>query len=261
MKKIRFGRTLPILLLSLGLLISSCEMANPSDTGTTESTKIEQPISPLDYAVEAELSAWLDSTGFVAGLTQNDFLNMNGYDGKTLKDSVDFHKYGGGCSGIAVKDDDLVEIEGELYAKGIKLAIKNDYQVSEDEKTATYQNRIVMMELTDGFSLPFDIEMSDDAKTVLEKLGKDGRCAWSDPLNHFIPDEEGGNVMTLLNGSEGSISSFLQLEKLSDSYILTYEETAEEADANKTVVRVFELILSDEIRMVGIEVYETSNIG
>ena len=80
-------------------------------------------------------------------------------------------------------------------------------------------------------------------------------------MNHFIPDEEGGNVMTLLNGSEGSISSFLQLEKLSDSYILTYEETAEEADASKTVVRVFELILSDEIRMVGIEVYETSNIG
>ena len=262
MKKI--GCLLLIAVICLGLL-AGCESADakvtshsntkptqliPITSFTTPSTETVPSVGDpnLDGPFDG-LSAFLDSENFVPGVSQSDFcdqLEKYRYDGKTVLELAIGYHYdspdGGGYAG-----------------RNNQLDYRNDYEVTEDQQHANYNNYFKTVVPLEGMSLPYGIVFTDTVYDALEKMN-----LTIDPHKDFVADEgsdicmtlfqNGGTKLTLLDmGREKSPVEYLM------RYILVYTEeyTVQRADGRiATVTRKLELAFSmDEDTLYWVSLY------
>ena len=158
----------------------------------------------------SDLSAYLDKEGFVAGMSQKEFVE------KITK--------------IEGEEPDGYNWDGE-YSCGWDAytetgSYSNCYVALEEEGIAVYTNAVSATAKPKGLKLPAGIRFSDTPSDVLKKLSVEG-----DPLSEFTPDPETTDVMTLFAGGNVAL-------KLTD-HRLTQTET-EETDPG-TVVCVWDV--------------------
>lgn len=158
----------------------------------------------------ADLSAYLDKEGFVAGMSQKEFVEkVEKIEGEKVKVLQWDGDQCGGCE---------INSTNGSYSNG--------YVAVEDEGEAVYYNTISVTANLKGLKLPAGIRFSDTPSDVLKKLSVEG-----DPLSEFTPDPETTDVMTLFAGGNVAL-------KLTD-HRLTQTET-EETDPG-TVVCVWDV--------------------
>lgn len=160
------------ILLSACMLLSfaSCEKAEP------------EPINIIPDTDITAFTEWLDGEGFVPGLSQGEMIDkMDGYtnNGQSVVNAavgLFYDGYNGG--GYA--------------ASGENFGFRNDYQASDDNKTADYTNSFYTKVPLGGLALPFGIEFEDNLQEAMSKIG-----IASDPSVNFIADEGFNIAMTL----------------------------------------------------------------
>ena len=158
----------------------------------------------------ADLSAYLDKEGFVAGMSQKEFVEK--------VEKIEGEKVG-------VLQWDGVQ-SGGCEINSTYGSYSNGYVAVEDEGEAVYYNTISVTANLKGLKMPAGIRFSDTPSDVLKKLSVEG-----DPLSEFTPDPETTDVMTLFAGGNVAL-------KLTD-HRLTQTET-EETDPG-TVVCVWDV--------------------
>ena len=171
-------------------------------------------IDAFDRADMELLVSYLDSEGFVNGLSQARFCDLiDGffYQGKCIRELVDEMNYDGELGGG-------LEATGELFGYG------NDYTENEYRTYAYRTNYFYTSVNVDGLTLPRNISFGDTLGEVIAKLS--GTNAFSE----FVADEGSYSEMTLyvsddmvltLNKASGDKSytlNFRQTSKFEDSY-------------------------------------------
>ena len=139
----------------------------------------------------ADLSAYLDEEGFVAGMSQQSFVEkVEKIEGEKVGVLQWDGDHGGGCE---------INSTNGSYSNG--------YVADEDEGEAVYYNTISMTANLKGLKLPAGIRFSDTLADVLKKLSVEG-----DPVNEFTPDPGETDVTTLY--AEGNAT--LKLSRVTD---------------------------------------------
>lgn len=160
------------------ILISACMLLFFS---SCEKDELE-PINTIPDADIPAFTAWLDSEGFVPGLSQGEMIQkmetytQNGESVANQLTGLHYDGYNGG--GYA--------------ASGEGFGFRNDFQASENGKTADYTNSFYTKVPLDGLHLPCGIGFEDTLHDVLDKLDIN-----SDPSANFTADEGADTVMTL----------------------------------------------------------------
>lgn len=130
----------------------------------------------------ADLSAYLDKEGFVAGMSQKEFVEkITKIEGEEPDGYNWDGEYGGGWNAIGTN------------------SYSNSYIETEEEGVAVYRNTVLINVKPKGLKMPAGIRFSDTLAKVLKKLSVEG-----DPLSEFTPDPETPDVMTLF--SEGNVT-------------------------------------------------------
>ncbi len=131
----------------------------------------------------ADLSAYLDKEGFVAGMSQQSFIEkVEKIEGEKVGVLQWDGDHGGGCE---------INSTNGSYSNG--------YVADEDEGEAVYYNTISVTANLKGLNLPAGIRFSDTLADVLKKLSVEG-----DPVNEFTPDPGETDVTTLY--AEGNVT-------------------------------------------------------
>ena len=134
----------------------------------------------------ADLSAYLDEEGFVAGMSQQSFIEkVEKIEGEKVGVLQWDGEHGGGCE---------INSTNGSYSNG--------YVADEDEGEAVYYNTYNTLSMTanlKGLKLPAGIRFSDTLADVLKKLSVEG-----DPVNEFTPDPGETDLMTLY--AEGNVT-------------------------------------------------------
>ena len=142
-------------------------------------------LEPINTIPDADITAfteWLDGEGFVPGLSQGEMIQkmetytQNGESVANQALGLHYDGYNGG--GYA--------------ASGDNFGFRNDYQASDDNKTADYTNSFYTKVPLGGLTLPFGIEFEDNLQEAMSKIG-----IASDPSVNFIADEGFNIAMTL----------------------------------------------------------------
>ena len=160
------------------ILISACMLLFFS---SCEKDELE-PINTIPDADIPAFTAWLDSEGFVPGLSQGEMIEkMDGYtnNGQSVANTAAGYFYDG-YNG------------GGYAASGENFGFRNDYQASDDNKTADYTNSFYTKVSLGGLTLPFGIEFEDNLQEAMSKIG-----IASDPSVNFIADEGFNIALTL----------------------------------------------------------------
>ena len=138
------------------ILISTCMLLS---FASCEKDELE-PINTIPDADIPAFTEWLDSEGFVPGLSQSDMIEkMDGYtnNGQSVANTAAGYFYDG-YNG------------GGYAAGGENFGFRNDYQASDNKKTADYTNSFYTRVPLDGLALPCGIEFEDTLRDVLKKL-------------------------------------------------------------------------------------------
>jgi len=176
-------RTLAFYFDDVNSKLGMFSMSITEDLGGIETDETEQSPSVL--------SAYLDEEGFVAGMSQQSFIEkVEKIEGEEVGVLQWDGEYGGGCE---------ISSTNGSYSNG--------YVAKEDEGEAVYYNTISMTANLKGLKLPAGIRFSDTLADVLKKLSVEG-----DPLSEFTPDPGETDVMTLY--AEGNAT--LKLSRVTD---------------------------------------------
>ena len=160
------------------ILISACMLLFFS---SCEKDELE-PINTIPDADIPAFTAWLDNEGFIPGLSQGEMIQkmetytQNGESVANQALGLHYDDYNGG--GYAAFSDNF--------------GFRNDYQASDNKKTADYTNTFYTRVPLDGLALPCGIEFEDTLRDVLNKLSIS-----TDPSASFTADEGSDTVMTL----------------------------------------------------------------
>ena len=199
----------------------------------------------------ADLSAYLDKEGFVAGMSQQSFVEkVETIEGEKVGvlqwDGVN----GGGCE---------INSTNGSYSNG--------YVAKEDEGEAVYYNTISVKAKLKGLKLPAGIRFSDTMSKVLKKLSVEG-----DPVGEFTPDPGKTDEMTLY--AEGNVTLKLTDRRLTPTeteetepgtvacswdvpypLVLRFSEVTSrplDYDRTETVTRTVSFAFADESSALGI---------
>ena len=143
--------------------------------------KSPEPVNNIPDTDITAFTAWLDSEGFVPGLSQGEMIQkMESYtqNGESVANAAGLFYDGYNGGGYA--------------AGGDNFGFRNDYQASDDNKTADYTNSFYTKVPLDGLTLPVGIEFEDTLRDVLDMLS-----IATDPSANFTADEGSDIVMTL----------------------------------------------------------------
>lgn len=205
---------------------------------TSVATKNTEPVSIVEGSFDG-LSAFLDNENFVPGVSQASFLaqlEKYRYEGKTVLELCPGYHYdgpnGGGYSG-----------------RNAQLSYRNDYEVTEDQQHANYNNYFQTAVPLEGMALPYGIEFTDTVYDAFEKMN-----LAIDPHKDFVTDEGSDICMTLFRDSSVKLMLLdMGREKSPVEYLMRYilvyteEYTAQRADGRTvTVTRKLELAFSME---------------
>ena len=199
----------------------------------------------------ADLSAYLDKEGFVAGMSQKEFVEkVETIEGEKVGvlqwDGVN----GGGCEFNSTNG-----------------SYSNGYVAKEDEGEAVYYNTISVKAKLKGLKLPAGIRFSDTMSKVLKKLSVEG-----DPVGEFTPDPGKTDEMTLY--AEGNVTLKLTDRRLTPTeteetepgtvacswdvpypLVLRFSEVTSrplDYDRTETVTRTVSFAFADESSALGI---------
>ena len=217
------------------ILLSTCLLLS---FASCEKDELE-PINTIPDADITAFTEWLDGEGFVPGLSQGEMIEkMDGYthDGKSVANSAESLFYDG-YNG------------GGYAASGENFGFRNDYQASDDNKTADYTNSFYTKVPLDGLMLPFGIEFEDTLQEAMSKIG-----IASDPSVNFIADEESNITMTLYRDERYTLvfkNWYLSTEPIEVDipYELIFTEnytTTREDDRESNVTRTMKLTFKPE---------------
>ena len=214
------------------ILISTCMLLS---FASCEKDELE-PINTIPDADIPAFTEWLDSEGFVPGLSQSDMIEkMDGYtnNGQSVANTATGYFYDG-YNG------------GGYAAGGENFGFRNDYQASDNKKTADYTNTFYTRVPLDGLALPCGIEFEDTLRDVLDKLNIS-----SDPSANFTADEGSDIVMTLYRDerytlifknwllSEEPIEVDIPYELIfTENYAFT-RESGRESNVTRTIILTF----------------------
>ena len=168
-------------------------------THTPIDTETDEPLeTPNRHKILKYFSDYLTDIGFVAGLSQGNFISMveqYKYNGTAVTDILAGLHYDGPHGGGWQATDKL-------------FGFYNDYTVSNDEKTANYTNCIYTKTELEGLILPYDIKFTDTVKDIFDKIGIE-----SSAFENFTPDKNTDTVITLYDDG----TSTLVFENLTES--------------------------------------------
>ena len=177
-------------------------------------------------------SAYLDTMGFVPGISQRDIRNLE----ETLVNQGDNANY----SGMGCYYDS--QYGGGYAAQSEYWGVSNDYKRAEDGTSATSTNRLYTYIPLEGLELPYDITFTSNLSGVLQKIGFS-----TDPYNNFVSDAGTPGVMTLHNDGKVclALTDFSQKPNVPENnkstfnlqYMETYEVTLTDgriADVTRT---------------------------
>lgn len=198
--------------------ITLCPVYTQSDT---------HPDNTNDNKVLSYLSRYLNDINFVPGLSQAEFIaqiKRYTYRDTIVTDIVPGANYDG-------------VLGGGWQAAGDMFGFYNDYKVTEDEKHASYSNRLYTKVQLKGLPLPYVVEFGDSLEDVFRIIGIE-----IDPYSGFSPDKNSDTDMTLY--SNGTATLLFQNLKLTKDpvtyelpYVLIYTETYEiQQDGRKPIV-------------------------
>lgn len=135
------------------ILISACMLLS---FASCENDELE-PINTIPDADITAFTEWLDGEGFVPGLSQGEMIQkmetytQNGESVANQALGLHYDGYNGG--GYA--------------ASGDNFGFRNDYQASDDNKTADYTNSFYTKVPLGGLTLPFGIEFEDNLQEAM----------------------------------------------------------------------------------------------
>ena len=230
------------------ILISTCMLLS---FASCEKDELE-PINTIPDADIPAFTEWLDSEGFVPGLSQGEMIQkmetytQNGESVANQALGLHYDGYNGG--GYA--------------ARGDKFSFRNDYKASDDNKTADYNNSFSTQVSLDGLTLPFGIEFEDTLRDVLNKLSIS-----TDFSASFTADEGSDTVMTLYRDERYTLvfKNFLLSKEpieVDIPYELIFTENytfTRESGREANVTRTVKLTFTPEDKVLhefSVEVYE-----
>lgn len=230
------------------ILISACMLLFFS---SCEKDELE-PINTIPDADIPAFTAWLDSEGFVPGLSQGEMIQkMETYtqNGESVANQLTGVHYDGYYG-------------GGYAASGEGFGFRNDFQASENGKTADYTNSFYTRVPLDGLALPCGIEFEDTLRDVLDKLSIS-----ADPSVSFTADEGSDTVMTLYRDERYTLvfKNFLLSKEpieVDIPYELIFTENytfTRESGRESNVTRTAKLTFTPEDKVLhefSVEVYE-----
>ena len=197
-------------------------------------------------------SDYLDSVGFVEGLSQADLMskvNKFSYNGTSVEDMVVLAHYDG-------------ESGGGCQANGELVSYYNNYRET-DEGFVDYYNSFTTKVQLDGFDLPNGITFEDTVESVLTKCEIE-----MNPETDFVADD--GGKMTLYSDMNivieligGAVLEMIPEDPNPDNYMLKYSSTVPMTHRNGTVTTSLTMAFGKDKKLsrftISVEEYYTLN--
>ena len=187
-----------LIVLTLCLVLCAC------DNSVVHSTDTDEQKTATDF------SEFLDNEGFVAGVSQGDFMQLMSkytYDGTPIYDSqMTDGMFYDGLNG------------GGFTAYGEYFTYNNDYYESFDRSYVKYGNMLSTRVELGGLDFPYGITFSDTLEKVINKIGLE-----NNPYDNFVADKDSATNMTLyVKDGESLIFQNLKMTDAAIDYEMPY---------------------------------------